>query len=38
MAGKAEKNVAAADELRTAVSKKSGTIAEIVNTLDGWAL
>lgn len=32
------KDVAAADELRSAVSRKSGTVAEVINTLDGWAL
>lgn len=33
----AAKEVAASDEIRTAVSKRSGTVAEVVNTLDGWA-
>ena len=34
----AEREVATADELRTAVSAKSGTVGEIVTTLDSWAL
>jgi small-conductance mechanosensitive channel len=33
-----EREVATADELRTAVSAKSGTVAEVVATLDSWAL
>lgn len=31
-------DVATADELRTAVSAKSGTVGEIVTTLDNWAI
>ncbi len=38
MAPPGGKEVAAADELRSAVSRKSGIIAEVVNTLDGWAI
>lgn len=38
MAVPAEQNVAAADEIRTAVASQSGTVAEIVNTIDSWAL
>lgn len=34
----ATRQVATADELRTAVSAKSGAVAEIVATLDSWAL
>ena len=33
-----QRDVATANELRTAVSAKNGTVAEIVGTLDGWAL
>ena len=32
------REVAAADELRSAVSRTSGTVGDFVNTLDGWAL
>lgn len=34
----ARREVATADELRSAVSAKSGTVAEIVATIDSWAL
>ena len=33
-----EREVATADELRSAVSRSSGTVGEIVATLDSWAL
>ena len=38
MSQAAPRDVATADELRSAVSQSSGTIGEIVATLDGWAL
>ena len=38
MATAPDKKVAAADEIRTAVSRENGTIGDIVGTLDGWAL
>lgn len=39
MAGpRPERDVAAADELRSAVSRRSDTVGDIVGTLDGWAL
>ena len=38
MASSAPRDVAAADELRSAVSRQSGTGAEVVNTLDSWAV
>ena len=34
----APRRVATADELRSAVSRESGTVAEVVATLDSWAL
>ena len=34
----AQRRVATADELRSAVSRESNTVAEIVSTLDSWAL
>ncbi len=34
----AARDIATADELRTAVSRESNTVAEIVSTLDSWAL
>ncbi len=33
-----EREVAAADELRSAVSRQSGTVGEVIGTLDSWAL
>lgn len=38
MSRPAERNVATADELRSAVSRESNTVGEIVATLDSWAL
>jgi small-conductance mechanosensitive channel len=38
MAAERAREVAAADELRSAVSRRSGTVGEIVGTLDSWAL
>lgn len=38
MARPGSREVAAADELRTVVSRKSGPVAEVVNTLDSWAI
>lgn len=38
MSGAAGRRVQAAEELRSAVSAKSGTVAEVVATLDSWAL
>lgn len=38
MTQRVEPDIATADELRTAVSAKSGTVAEIVASLDSWAL
>jgi small-conductance mechanosensitive channel len=37
-AARPEREVAAADELRTAVSRQSDTVGDIVGTLDSWAL
>ena len=33
-----EREVAAADELRSAVSRQSGTVGDVIGTLDSWAL
>ncbi|MBL8655993.1 MAG: mechanosensitive ion channel [Altererythrobacter sp.] len=38
MAAGGQPNVAAADELRSAVSREGGTLGDIVATLDSWAL
>jgi small-conductance mechanosensitive channel len=38
MAAERAREVAAADELRSAVSRRSGTVGEIVGTVDSWAL
>ena len=38
MAATTDKNVAAADEIKTAVSHQSGAIGDVVDTLDGWAI
>jgi small-conductance mechanosensitive channel len=38
MSAAAQRRVATADELRTAVSRESTTVGEIVGTLDSWAL
>ncbi|HEU4821259.1 MAG TPA: mechanosensitive ion channel domain-containing protein [Qipengyuania sp.] len=37
-AAQSERDVAAADELRSAVSRRSDTVGDIVGTLDSWAL